>query len=69
MEFRENADYRQRVIAQLYVEQAHACWYLARRDDARRLLREEGPRACPLEVETLEDALEWLEHHPEADEE
>ena len=64
VEFRDNADYRQRVIAQLYVEQAQALWNLAQRDEARRVLREDGPRACPLEVETLEDELEWLENNP-----
>ncbi|MHB9026588.1 MAG: tetratricopeptide repeat protein [Armatimonadota bacterium] len=64
-EFQENEDYRQRLVAQLYVERAFALWYSGDREQAQRLLTEDGPRECPLEVETFEDELDWLEHHPE----
>lgn len=62
-EFRENEDYRQRLIAELYNEKAFALWYTGNREEAIRLLTEEGPSACPMEMETLEDQLEWLEEH------
>lgn len=68
-EFRENEDYRQRLITELYNERAFALWYLGEKEAAVRLLTEEGPEACPLEIETMEDQLEWLEHHPESPEE
>ncbi|HEY3377457.1 MAG TPA: tetratricopeptide repeat protein [Armatimonadota bacterium] len=68
-EFRENEDYRQRLIAELYNEKAFALWYLGEQEEAARLLTEEGPEACPLEVETFEDQLEWLEHHPHSPDE
>ncbi len=66
-EFIENEDYRQRLIAELYNEKATALWYLGRKSEAVRLLTEDAPQACPLEVENFEDQLDWLEH--EADEE
>lgn len=68
-EFIENEDYRQRLTAELLNEKAFALWYLDRRDEAQKLLTEDGPEMCPLEVETMEDQLEWLEHHPESPEE
>ncbi len=68
-EFRENEDYRQRLIAALYTEKAFAFWYLQRREDAERLLTEDGPRACPMEQETFEEELEWLESHPNSPDE
>jgi Flp pilus assembly protein TadD len=61
-EFRENEDYRQRLIAELYNEKAAALWGLGRQDEARTLLTEEAPQACPVEVENFEDQLDWLEH-------
>jgi len=68
-EFIENEDYRQRLIAELLNEQAFALWYTDRRGEAEALLTVTGPNLCPLEVETLEDQLEWLEHHPDSPEE
>ena len=68
-EFLNNQDYRQRIIAELYNEKAFALWYTGQREEARRLLLEEGPQQCPLEVETLEDQLAWLEFHPDNPEE
>ena len=68
-EFSENEDYRQRLIAELYNEKAFALWYLGRHADAAALLTEAGPADCPMEVETLEDQLDWLEHHPKSPEE
>ncbi len=68
-EFIENDDYRQRVIAELYCEQAFALWYTGRRQDAVALLTETGPEQVPMEVETLEDQLDWLEQHPDSPEE
>ena len=68
-EFRENEDYRQRLIAELYNEKAFALWYLNEKEEAARLLTDEGPQACPLEVETFEDQLEWLQAHPDSPEE
>ena len=68
-EFNENEDYRQRLIAELYNEKAFALWYSDRRKEAIALLTDEGPRVCPMEVETLEDQLDWLEHNPESPEE
>lgn len=68
-EFRENEDYRQRLVAALYTEKAFALWYTGNHDEAVRLLTEEGPDACPLEVETFEDELDWLEEHPESPDE
>ena len=67
-EFRENQDYRQRLIAELYNEKAFALWYLGRKAEARKLLTKIAPEACPLEVETFEEELEWLEEHPESPE-
>lgn len=64
-EFNENEDYRQRLIAELLSEKAFALWYTGERDGAKKLLTEEGPEQCPLEVETFEDQLDWLEHHPD----
>jgi len=64
-EFNENEDYRQRLIAELLSEKAFALWYTGRRDEAKTLLTEDGPTLCPLEVETFEEQLDWLEHHPE----
>lgn len=61
-EFRENEDYRQRLIAELYNEKATALWGLGRQEDARRLLTDEAPKACPIEVENFDDQLDWLEH-------
>jgi len=68
-EFIENADYRQRLVAELYNEKATALWYLGRKREAVRLLTEEAPRACPLEVENFEDHLDWLEHDADAERE
>jgi tetratricopeptide (TPR) repeat protein len=68
-EFNENEDYRQRLIAELLSEKAFALWYTGHRDEAKALLTEEGPSQCPLEVETFEDQLDWLERHPEGPEE
>lgn len=62
-EFRENEDYQQRLLAEVYIEKAFALWYLGKRDDALHLLEYEGPEACPLEVESFEDEIDWLEHH------
>ena len=67
-EFNENEDYRQRLIAELLSEKAFALWYTGHRDAAVKLLTEEGPSQYPLEVETFEDQLAWLEHHPESPE-
>ncbi|MHB0938073.1 MAG: hypothetical protein ACYDCO_16775 [Armatimonadota bacterium] len=64
-EFNENEDYRQRLVAELLSEKAFALWYAGRRDEAKQLLTEDGPTQCPLEVETFEDQLAWLEDHPE----
>lgn len=64
-EFKENEDYRQRLIAELGNEKAFALWYTGRQEEAERLLTEEGPAMCPLEVETFEDQLDWLKEHPE----
>ncbi len=68
-EFIENEDYRQRLIAELYNEKAFAFWYTGRQPEATRLLTEEAPATCPLEVETFEDELAWLEEHPDSPEE
>jgi len=65
-EFLENEDFRQRLTAELYNERAFALWYLGRKPEAIYLLTEEGPAMCPMEVETLEDELAWLEGHPHA---
>lgn len=64
-EFLENAEYRQRIIAELYNEKAFALWYTGKQSKARKLLQEEAPLQCPLELETLEDQLAWLEYHPD----
>lgn len=68
-EFRENEDYRQRLIAELYNERALALWYTGKREEAEHLLSVEAPEICPLEVETFEEQLEWLQHHPDSPEE
>ena len=68
-EFRENEDYRQRLIAEVYNEKAFALWYTGQREDAARLLSQDAPLACPLEIENFEEELEWLEEHPESPEE
>lgn len=67
-EFKENEDYRQRLIAELYNEKAFAFWYTGQRDEAVRLLSKDAPLACPLEVETFEEELDWLKHHPDTPE-
>jgi len=64
-EFNENEDYRQRLVAELLSEKAFALWYTGKRAEAKQLLTEDGPAQCPLEVETFEDQLVWLEEHPE----
>lgn len=64
-ELKENEDYRQRLIAELYNEKAFALWYTGHHDVAERLLTKEAPLACPLEVENFEEELEWLEEHPD----
>jgi len=69
MEFQENEDYRQRLVAELLSEKAFALWYTDRRDEAMKLLTDEGPAQCPLEESTFEEQLEWLERHPEGPEE
>lgn len=46
-EFKENADYRQRVIAELYNEKAFALWYSGHREEAARLLSEDAPPRLP----------------------
>lgn len=68
-ELKENEDYRQRLIAELYNEKAFSLWYLGRREEAKRVLTQDGPDACPLEVETFEDQLIWLQEHPDSPEE
>jgi tetratricopeptide (TPR) repeat protein len=68
-ELKDNEDFRQRLIAELYCEKGFALWYLGRHEEAEQVLTEEGPQACPLEVETLEDQYDWLQHHPEHPEE
>jgi tetratricopeptide (TPR) repeat protein len=65
----DNEDYRQRLLAELYNEMAFALWYSGKRADAMQLLTQDGPAACPLEVETFEDELDWLEHHPDSPDE
>lgn len=69
VEFLENAEYRQRIIAELYNEKAFALWYSGKKPQARKLLQVDAPKECPLEHETLEDQLEWLEYHPDNPEE
>lgn len=64
-EFHENQEYRQRIIAELYNEKAFALWYTGKQSKARKLLQEDGAKDCPLELETLEDQLAWLEYHPD----
>jgi len=68
IDFRENEDYRQRLLAELYSEKAFALWYLGQRDAVAQLI-EDGSRALPMEVETLEEQLAWLEEHPNSPEE
>lgn len=68
-EFIENDDYRQRLIAELYNEKAFALWYLDRKAEAEELLTKTAPEACPLEVESFEDQLDWLQEHPDNPEE
>ncbi len=68
-EFRENEDFRQRLVAELYNERAFALWYTGKRADAAKLLLTDAPAACPLEAETFEDELAWLEEHPDSPEE
>jgi len=67
-EFTENEDYRQQLIGEVYNEQAFSLWYLGKTDEARRLLSEDAPEACPLEIESFEEQLDWLEHHPHSPE-
>lgn len=64
-EFKENEDYRQRLIAELYNEKATALWRLGRHDEATALLTVDAPQACPIEVEYFEDLLDELEHDEE----
>lgn len=59
-EFTENEDYRQRLIAELYHQQALALWRLGRREEATALLTMDAPKACPIEVEYFEELLEEL---------
>ncbi|MHB9131899.1 MAG: tetratricopeptide repeat protein [Armatimonadota bacterium] len=68
-EMRENEDYRQQLIAELYSEKAFSLWYQGKRDEVMRLLTTEGPDAVPLEVELFEEQLEWLQAHPNSPEE
>lgn len=68
-ELRENEDFRQRLLTELYNERAFALWYSGKRADATRLLTHEAPEACPMEVESFEDELAWLEEHPDSPEE
>ncbi len=68
-EFIENADYRQQLIAEVYNEQAFALWYLEKSDEATRLLTVDAPAACPLEEDSFEEQLAWLQEHPEGPEE
>lgn len=68
-EFTENEDYRQRLIAEVYNEHAFALWYLEKTEEARRVLSDEAPQACPLEIESFEEQLDWLEHHLHSPEE
>lgn len=65
----DNEDLRQRLLAELFNEQAFAYWYLGQRDVAMRLLTEDGPALCPLEIENFEDELAWLEEHPDTPDE
>lgn len=69
LELRENEDYRQRLLAEIFSEKAFALWYIDEQDDAIKLLTQDGPAACPMEMETFEEQLEWLEHHPESPDE
>jgi tetratricopeptide (TPR) repeat protein len=68
-EFMENEDFRQRLIAELYNEQAFALWYLGEVEEATRVLSQDAPDACPLEIESFEDQLDWLQHHRDRPEE
>ena len=68
-ELRENEDYRQRLVAELFSEKAFALWYLDERAEAVKLLTVDGPAACPLEVETFEEQLDWLKQHPDSPDE
>ncbi|MEI7832381.1 MAG: tetratricopeptide repeat protein [bacterium] len=64
-EFRENADYRQRLLAQVYIERATALWQQGNPADAHHILTITAPTACPLEEETFAEELEWLEEGAE----
>jgi tetratricopeptide (TPR) repeat protein len=66
-EFRENEDYRQRLLAQVYIEQAFAHRMLGHDDLAVQILTVIGPAACPMEVETFEEEQEWLLENPEGE--
>lgn len=63
-ELKENEDYRQRLLAELYKEKAFALWYTGRKEEALQLLNHDAPAACPLEEENFEEELSWLEEHP-----
>ncbi len=65
LEFVENEDYRQSLIAQIYSEKAYALWYSGKHDEAIKVLTETGPLNCPLEIETFEDELDWLKNNPD----
>jgi len=69
VELKENEDFRQRVLAELYNEKAFALWYTGHREEAIRLLVHDAPLACPLEEENFEEELAWLQEHPESPEE
>ena len=67
-EMQENEDFRQRVLAELFNEKAFALWYTGRKLEAEKYLTVDAPAMCPLEVETFEEELEWLEEHPDSPE-
>lgn len=67
-EFRENADYRQRLVAQVYIERATALWMQGNEDDARHILTVTAPAACPLEEDNFAAELEWLLENPDGEE-
>ena len=59
-EFKENPEYHQRLIAQVYIEKAYALYHLDKIDEAKDVMLNQAKTACPLENELFDEEWEIL---------
>jgi len=57
LEFIENHEYHQRLMAQVYIEKGYALYKLGEIRKAKEVMLTDGVKACPLEEESLHE--EW----------